>query len=420
MTLFHDVHHVTLFMTNIMYSVKWYSNRGEAVRVTRKQAAANREKVLDVAGTLFRERGFDGIGVADIMKRAGLTHGGFYGQFASKDDLAAETTARVLGNPGWQERLTGKADPSFGDVVRGYLSPRHRDDPGTGCLIAALGSDAARQPRAVRRALTDGFRVRLDAWLKLVPGRSAAARREKALVTMATLVGALILARAVDDPALSDEILEATATELNSANSAASGRRQWCRPSWLGHEREGCHRAVDVVLHHRCTAHTDRADHFSVHLDGKPAAPRSDARKRGNAGQQRRVALDKVEEVLRWARRTEPVYALFCAISMVGIDAPSIRLKALRLPPSSRIATFSATPSSLAFATACIHHSLCELGRVYSCFSITLAIGPLLRLPAVPHRLSALDRINALGIKRRGVPGFRRRPERAPTAVHPR
>jgi len=201
-------------MTHIMYIVKWYPNRGKAVRVTRKQAAANREKVLDVAGKLFREHGFEGIGVADIMKRAGLTHGGFYGQFASKDDLAAETTARVLKNPAWQEWLTGKANPSFAEVVRGYLSPRHRDDPGTGCLISALGADAARQPRSVRRALTDGLRVRLDAWMKLVPGRSVAARREKALVTMATLVGALVIARAVDDPALSDEVLEATATEL--------------------------------------------------------------------------------------------------------------------------------------------------------------------------------------------------------------
>ena len=182
--------------------------------MTRKQAAANHERVLDVAGTLFRERGFDGIGVADIMKRAGLTHGGFYGQFGSKDDLAAETTARVLGKAGWQERLTAKANPSFGDIVRAYLSPRHRDDPGTGCLLSALGSEAARQPRAVRRAFTDGFRARMDAWLKLVPGRSQGARREKALATMAGLVGALILSRAVDDPALSDEILEATATEL--------------------------------------------------------------------------------------------------------------------------------------------------------------------------------------------------------------
>lgn len=212
--LFHDVHHLTLFMMNIMYNVKWYQHGGEAVRVTRKESAANREKVLDVAGTLFRERGFDGIGVADIMKRAGLTHGGFYGQFASKDDLAAEATARVLGKAGWQERLTGKANPSFAEVIQAYLSPRHRDDPGTGCLISALGSDAARQPRAVRRAFTDGFRGRIDTWLKLVPGRSQAARREKALATIAGLVGAVILSRAVDDPALSDEILEATATEL--------------------------------------------------------------------------------------------------------------------------------------------------------------------------------------------------------------
>ena len=73
------------------------SERGEPVRVTREQAAAHREKILEVAGTLFRERGFDGIGVADIMKGAGLTHGGFYGQFDSKDALAAETTTREIG-----------------------------------------------------------------------------------------------------------------------------------------------------------------------------------------------------------------------------------------------------------------------------------------------------------------------------------
>jgi TetR/AcrR family transcriptional repressor of nem operon len=182
------------------------------MRVTREHAAANREKVVQVAGTLFRQHGFDGIGVADIMKRAGLTHGGFYGQFSSKDGLAAEACARVLGNEGWVERLTGTPKPSFGALVRAYLSARHRDDPGHGCLLAALGSDAARQPRPVRRAFTDGFRARVDAWLNLVPGRSAAAKREKALATIAGLVGALMLSRAVDDPALSDEILKATAT----------------------------------------------------------------------------------------------------------------------------------------------------------------------------------------------------------------
>jgi len=165
------------------------------VRVTREQAAANREKILEVAGTLFREHGFDGIGVADIMKRAGLTHGGFYGHFASKDDLAAEITTRVLGR-------------------EGYLSPRHRDDAGRGCLFAALASDVTRQPRSVRRAFTEGLRNRVGAVAALVPGRSARARREKALATMAGLVGALMLSRAVDDPALSNEILEAAAAAL--------------------------------------------------------------------------------------------------------------------------------------------------------------------------------------------------------------
>src|ERR1700681_2863093 len=138
-------------MTHIMYIVK----RSQVMRVTREQAAAHRQKILDVAGTAFRERGFEGIGVADIMKRAGLTHGGFYGHFASKDDLAAETTARVLGNEGWIRRLTGTAKPSFGEVVRSYLSPRHRDDPGHGCLFAALGSDVVRQHPSIRRAFTE-------------------------------------------------------------------------------------------------------------------------------------------------------------------------------------------------------------------------------------------------------------------------
>jgi TetR/AcrR family transcriptional regulator, transcriptional repressor for nem operon len=187
------------------------------VRVTREEAAAHRERVLDVAGTLFRERGYDGVGVADIMKRAGLTHGGFYGHFASKEDLAAEITTRILNREGWLERLTGTPSPSLTDVVRSYLSPAHRDRAGRGCLFAAVGSDVARQPRSVRRAFTHGLRARIDALQSVLPGR-AAARRRKALATMAGLVGALILARAVDDPKLSDEILNAAAGYLGGGS----------------------------------------------------------------------------------------------------------------------------------------------------------------------------------------------------------
>lgn len=197
------------------------------MRVTHEQAAAHREKILEVAGTLFRERGFDGIGVADIMKRAGLTHGGFYGHFASKDDLAAEMTARVLEREGWLARLARTANPSFDDVVRGYLTPQHRDNAGRGCLFAALASDVQRRPRPVRRAFTDGFRSRVEALRKLLlPGCSAAAARQKALATMAGLVGALILSRAVDDPALSDEILEATAATLGRPDRGAENVRK--------------------------------------------------------------------------------------------------------------------------------------------------------------------------------------------------
>lgn len=184
------------------------------MRVTRQRAAANRTRILKVAGTLFRERGFDGIGVAGIMKRAGLTHGGFYGHFPSKDDLSAEMIARVLSEPDWLQQLSGLENPTARDVVRGYLSSRHRDHPGHGCLFAGLGSEVARQPRPVRHAFTEGLRVRVEALRGLLPG-SAEARRKKALATMAGLVGALTLSRAVDDPRLSDEILEAAASTFS-------------------------------------------------------------------------------------------------------------------------------------------------------------------------------------------------------------
>ena len=108
--------------------------------MTREQAAANREKILEVAGALFRERGFDGIGVADIMKRAGLTHGGFYGHFASKDDLAAEITSRVLGRSAWMERLTGTAKPFKQVVLTAPDVPRQNVEP----LIAAASTRAER------------------------------------------------------------------------------------------------------------------------------------------------------------------------------------------------------------------------------------------------------------------------------------
>jgi TetR/AcrR family transcriptional regulator, transcriptional repressor for nem operon len=185
------------------------------MRVSREQAAANKERILDVAAKLFRERGFNGIGVADLMQEAGLTHGGFYGHFASKEDLEAQACARVVAESPekWAAMAKTGRDP-WKAMIRSYLTPAHRDAPGKGCLFAALATDASRQGPGVRGAVTKGLGATLAMLARFAPGRTAAKKREKAVAALASLVGALVLARAVDDPALSEEILRATAASL--------------------------------------------------------------------------------------------------------------------------------------------------------------------------------------------------------------
>jgi len=181
------------------------------MKVSRAQAAQNRERILDAAARLFRERGFEGIGLADLMKEAGLTHGGFYGHFSSKDDLIAQASARELGHSlaRWREVGERASGDRLSAIAALYLTDTHRDNPGAGCVLAALGPDVSRQGPTVRRTVTDYVRSICDLIVKLVPGKTKAARRQKAISTYATLVGTMVLARAVDDRVLSQEILEA-------------------------------------------------------------------------------------------------------------------------------------------------------------------------------------------------------------------
>jgi TetR/AcrR family transcriptional repressor of nem operon len=180
------------------------------MRVSREKAAENRQRIVETAARLFRENGFDGIGVDAIMKAAGLTHGGFYGHFASKEDLAAEAVAHALErNAEKQSRFT-----DLGALVADHLSERHRADRANGCTLAALGTDIARQCAGVRRGLTAFLRTRVDRFAELVKDGTAAHRRKRAITTIAGLYGALMLARAVDDPALSKEILAAARDEF--------------------------------------------------------------------------------------------------------------------------------------------------------------------------------------------------------------
>jgi TetR/AcrR family transcriptional repressor of nem operon len=179
------------------------------MRVSKEKAAENRERILSEAARLFREHGLSGVGVDALTEAAGLTHGSLYSQFGSKDRLAAEALSHALSTS--LARLRGAG--TVRDHVAQYLSTDHRDRRGDGCFIAALGSEIPRQGAGIRRSFTDALR----AVVKQVAGMMPARRRaeDEAFVIIATMVGALILARAVDDPELSDRILAAARTRLS-------------------------------------------------------------------------------------------------------------------------------------------------------------------------------------------------------------
>lgn len=193
------------------------------MKVSRAEAAQNRERIIEMAAKLFRERGFDGIGVAELMKSAGLTHGGFYGNFASKEDLMAQACTRALQGSldAMRELVERDGENALSAAASAYLNPAHRDRPGEGCVMAALGAEAARHDSPVRQAFTQGVRPVVDILTQLVPGKSKRAKREKALAIYASMVGAMVLARAVDDAELSEEILQSVLASIIRTDSSS-------------------------------------------------------------------------------------------------------------------------------------------------------------------------------------------------------
>ncbi|MDR6870443.1 TetR/AcrR family transcriptional repressor of nem operon [Bosea sp. BE125] len=173
------------------------------MKVSREQMAENRRRILEVASRLFRDKGFDAVSVAEVMKAAGLTHGGFYGHFSSKDDLIAQSLAHALA-------VGAGEGGDFLAYVGAYLAPRHRDNCAGGCPTAGLAAAVRHQTPAARSVMTDGLRSQFDRIGKALPELDAADRRRAAIGSFAAMVGAVILARAIDDPALSDEVLEQT------------------------------------------------------------------------------------------------------------------------------------------------------------------------------------------------------------------
>jgi TetR/AcrR family transcriptional repressor of nem operon len=192
------------------------------MRVNRIQAAENRQTVINVASRLFRERGFDGIGLKDLMEGAGLTQGAFYKQFESKEDLAALASRRALESASqrWSSAIAENPDDPLGAVIAFYLSAGHREEKLDGCPVVALGSDAARQGASVKAAFEEGIKAYLEVLSPLLPQTDGEETNGKAMVVLSTMVGALTLSRAVNDPDLAQAFLNAAVEHVREAAAA--------------------------------------------------------------------------------------------------------------------------------------------------------------------------------------------------------
>ncbi|WP_082480021.1 MULTISPECIES: TetR/AcrR family transcriptional regulator [unclassified Rhizobium] len=179
------------------------------MRVTREQVAENRRRILDASARLFRNRGVSAVSVADVMQCAGLTHGGFYRYFSSKDDLVAQALAHIL---------TSSADAPFsvGEHVERYLSAEHRDNAAEGCPFAALASEMRYQTPQARAVMTAGARQIIATLTSAMSPHPQTDERRAAIGSWAAMVGAMVIARVVDDEDLSDRILEETRRFLES------------------------------------------------------------------------------------------------------------------------------------------------------------------------------------------------------------
>jgi TetR/AcrR family transcriptional repressor of nem operon len=196
-------------------------------RVSRKQADLNREIIVEAATRLFRERGLHGISVVDVMAAAGLTHGGFYGHFESKEALAREASERAFKEVGakWRERVTPGDDKAAARraLIEPYLSVYSRDNPGESCPVVAFAGDMCHESAdsGLREPFMAGLNRLLEAFGKLMDSDDAAQNRQQALVQYSLMVGALTLARATRGDPLSEEILAAAQTFLTEPPSLA-------------------------------------------------------------------------------------------------------------------------------------------------------------------------------------------------------
>jgi TetR/AcrR family transcriptional regulator, transcriptional repressor for nem operon len=194
------------------------------MRHSKDEKARTHKRIVAIASKKFREEGLVGIGIADLMKEAGLTVGGFYKHFKSRDALVAEAVGSALEM--WKDQLeaaaSGGPPVTYESLLDNYLSEAHRNDPGTGCPVSALAPDLARSDKSTRALVTrkigDNIKV-LETLIRDRKKKDKGTTRSQAILAYCALVGAMGMARAVSDKQLSREILKVVAQRLNNLNS---------------------------------------------------------------------------------------------------------------------------------------------------------------------------------------------------------
>ncbi|MDQ1387281.1 MAG: TetR/AcrR family transcriptional regulator, transcriptional repressor for nem operon [Acidobacteriaceae bacterium] len=192
---------------------------------SKAQKAKTHERIVKLASKRFREEGLAGIGIAELMKEAGLTVGGFYKHFDSRDHLVCEAVDSAFG--GWKRRVEAaksSASPvSYEKLIDEYLNEAHRDNPGTGCAFSALAPEIARSDTRTRAVTSEQVRNDIQLIATLLPSEDKRTARSQAILTFSALVGAMSLARAVSDEALSREILKTVGEHLKRFASKQQG-----------------------------------------------------------------------------------------------------------------------------------------------------------------------------------------------------
>ncbi len=189
---------------------------------SKAQKARTHKRIVAIASRRFREKGLAGFGIAELMKEAGLTVGGFYKHFDSRDDLVSEAVNSAFG--GWKRRVdaakSGGRPMSYEKLIDEYLNEAHRDNPGTGCAFSALAPEIARSDERTRALTSEQVRNDIQLIAALCPAKDKRMARTRAILTFSALVGAMALARAVSDEALSREILKTVAGLLKDSAGA--------------------------------------------------------------------------------------------------------------------------------------------------------------------------------------------------------